>query len=112
MLQKMEECARPLTEEDIKHLEAEIGVTLPENYKAFLQRFNGGLPVPDAFPIEGMPKNPYGIIQVFYGIDRKIQSSNLKWNYEVFRSDTPPNLFPIACTPSDQEVCLSLSGED
>jgi hypothetical protein len=112
MLERMEECARPLALEDIERLETEIGVALPTIYKSFLVRFNGGIPVPDAFPIERMPKNPYGIIQVFFGIERNVHSSDLKWNYEVFRSDAPPNLFPIACTPSGDLVCISLWGDD
>nr|HQU46028.1 SMI1/KNR4 family protein [Pirellulales bacterium] len=112
MLEKVLDCARPLVADDVNCLEGEVGVSLPESYKAFLLRYNGGLPVPDSFPIEGMPKNPYGVIQVFFGIDRAIESSNIKWNVEISRNDTPSNLFPIACTPSGDVLCLSLSGED
>jgi SMI1/KNR4 family protein SUKH-1 len=112
MLENMKDCARQLTQEDIGELEKAIGNSLPDSYKAFLLRFNGGLPTPDAFPIEGMAKNPYGIIQEFFGIDCPIESSNLKWIYEVFKTDTPPNLFPIASTPSGDVVCVSLWGDD
>ena len=112
MLEKMFDSARSLTEEDIQRLESDLGVTLPASYKAFLLRFNGGLPAPDTFPIEGMPKNPSGIVQEFFGVDCPIESSNLKWFYGVFKTDSPANLFPIACTPSGDVICVSLWGSD
>ncbi len=112
MIQKMEDCARVLTPKDIKSLEEEIGISFPKDYKTFLLRFNGGIPHPAAFPIKEMPNNPYGIIQEFFGLDCPIESSNLKWNQEVSIGRLPTNLFPFACTPSGDLICLSLFGED
>ena len=112
MLENMLDTARPLTKEDIRTLEQDLSVSLPESYQTFLLRYNGGLPAPDAFPIEGMPKNPYGTIQEFYGIDCPIESSNLKWNYQTFITDSPRKLFPIACTQGPDQICLCLWGDD
>lgn len=112
MLEKMVNCGPPLAEEDIPTFEQETRISLPEAYKAFLRQYNGGQPSPDTFPIEGMPKNPSGIVQAFFGINYPLECYSLKWNYEIFRTDTPRNLFPIGCTPSDDSICLSLSGED
>ena len=113
MLEKMIRCGPPLSEDDIQSFEKEAGVSLPGSYKAFLLKYDGGQPSPDAFPIEGMPKNPYGIIQVLFGIhcDRE-EAYTLKSNYNIFRQDTPRNLFPIGCTPNGDSICLSLSGQD
>ncbi len=112
MLEKMVNCGPPLTKDDIRTFETEAGVLLPASYKAFLLKYDGGQPSPDAFPIEGMPKNPYGIIQMIFGIRSDLECYQLKWNYDIFRQDTPRNLFPIGCTPSDDSICLSLSGQD
>jgi hypothetical protein len=112
MLEKMVNCGPQLNEDDIRNFEKEAGVSLPPPYKAFLLKYDGGQPSPDAFPIEGMPKNPYGIIQMFFGIRNDLECYTLKWIYDVFKTDTPRNLFPIACTPSDDSICLSLSGQD
>src|SRR5271157_2805651 len=112
MLELMKDSARPLNDEDLVSLEREIGKALPESYKAFLLRYNGGLPSPDSFPIQGMQDNPYGVIQEFLGIDCPIISSNLKWNHQILASRIPPNLFPIASTPSGDMLCLSLGGDD
>jgi SMI1-KNR4 cell-wall len=111
MIERMEHCGRALTEEDVRSLEHEIGFSLPEDYRRFLLRYNGGIPRPGAFRIRGMPGNPYGVIQVFFGIDRDIDSSNLKWNYEVFSQDGPADLLPVACTPSGDVICLTSSGQ-
>jgi len=108
----MLDCGHPLTEDDLREFETQLGVVLPHNYKAFLLRFNGGLPSPDAFMIVGMHRNPYGIIQEFFGIDYPADSSNLDWNYKIFSTDSPTNLFPIASTPSGDGICISISGSD
>jgi hypothetical protein len=112
MLEEVNECSRPLTEGDIRALEDLIGASLPTDYRSFLLRYNGGIPRPKGFLVRNMSGNPDSIVQVFFGIDRTIESSDVRWNYEVFKGRTPSNLFPIACTPSGDLVCLSLSGHD
>lgn len=112
MLESIEEPARQLTDEDIKKLERKLAVSLPDKYKQFLLRYNGGRPVPDCFPIKGLPNNPYGGIQVFFGIDREIESSNLDEKHEVFEGRLPKELIPIASDGSGDILCLSLGGEN
>ena len=63
MIERLDECARPLSAEDVQAIEAQIGVRLPDDYKAFLLRHNGGRPRPNAFPIQGLANNPFGVIQ-------------------------------------------------
>jgi hypothetical protein len=112
MLELMKDCARPLSGEDIVSFERAVGRVLPAGYAAFLLRYNGGLPSPDSFPIQGMQDNLYGVVQEFLGIDCPIESSNLDWNQQILKGRIPDNLFPIACTPSGDLLCLSLSGDD
>lgn len=108
----MEYVGRQLSPADLDCIERELAITLPPSYRQFLLTYNGGQPSPAAFPIWGMPNNPYGIIHVFYGVDSKIDGCDLVWGYRVFSQDTPPDLFPIARTPSGDEICVSLFGED
>jgi hypothetical protein len=112
MLTKMEESAPAVPKEHIDQLESEMGVVLPAAYKQFLLEHNGGRPTPNAFPIEGMENNPFGVIQVFFGLGDEIESCDLRWNREVFRDRLPPNLFPIACDDGSDLICLSLRGRD
>ena len=39
-----------LTDARIGALEREFGISLPEGFKSFLLRYNGGRPKPDFFP--------------------------------------------------------------
>lgn len=62
----MRDSAAPITDLDIKRLERKIKLNLPEAYKAFLMKHNGGRPTPKFFPIEGLPKNPVGQVLDFF----------------------------------------------
>lgn len=112
MIKRMTECARPLSHKDIRVLEEEIGLTLPQEYQSFLLKYNGGRPHPNAFPIEGLENNPVGAIQIFFGIDDEIESCNLLWNHRVFNGRLPSNLLAVACDGSGDLICLSLLGDD
>ncbi len=112
MLRNMRNPGRQLSETDIEDVEAQLGFKLPPNYRAFLKKYNGGRPEPALFPIEGMDKNPEGDIQVFFGGDREIESSNLVWNAEASSGRMPANLLPIACNGCGGLICLSLWGDD
>jgi hypothetical protein len=112
MIQHVEDCGHPLSGVDIAALEERLGILLPHDYKMFLMKYNGGLPVPRAFPIEGLKNNPFGVIQEFLGIDCSLETSNLDWNYKVMKGRLPANLFPIACDDGGDLICLSISGPD
>ncbi len=112
MIESMEECGPPITSADIESVESRIGIRLPADYKAFLLKYNGGRPTPNAFPIEGLANNPFGGIQVFFGIDDPIDSCNLDSNYEIVSGSLPTNLLAIACNGGGDLICLSLYGDD
>lgn len=112
MLNQVEDCGRPISASDIVVLEQRHGISLPHDYKTFLMKYNGGLPAPRAFPIEGLKNNPFGVVQEFLGIDCSLETSNLEWNYEVMKGRLPTNLFPIACDDGGDLICLSVCGTD
>ena len=108
----MADQGRSVNDEDIRTLEKNLAVNLPEDYKVFLKTNNGGCPDPQFFPIEGFENNPLGQVQVFFRIDGPIKSSRLDWNYQVMAGRIPENLFPIACEDGGSLICLSLAGPD
>ncbi|MES2354414.1 MAG: SMI1/KNR4 family protein [Pseudomonadota bacterium] len=108
----MKDVGRQLVEADIRKLERKLGLVLPEDYKVFLLKNNGGRPIPKFFPIEGFENNPQGQIQDFFGLDDPIESCRLEWNYKTFAERLPQHLFPIACEDGGSLICLSLSGSD
>jgi cell wall assembly regulator SMI1 len=100
----------PLTDLRIGVLERKLGIVLPEGYRSFLLRHNGGRPKPDFFPIQACENNPFGSIHYFNGIGWPANSSNIEWNYKTFRGRMPREFLPIAGDGSGNEICLSLKG--
>ena len=45
----MTDIGKPLKEDDLKELEVEFDIYLPEEYREFLLKSNGGVPIPDVF---------------------------------------------------------------
>lgn len=68
--------------EEIAGIEAELGATLPDSYRHFLLRHNGGAPDPDTVDVPGLHGTPTDV-QVFFGIGRPVESSNLSWNLSL-----------------------------
>lgn len=112
MLKDLEEKGRPLNPEEVTRFEKDINQTLPAEYRAFLLDSNGGIPVQDVFSIQNLKDNKEGVVQVFFGIDRKIKSSNLIWNIETYKGRIADDLLPIACTGTGDLICISLTGKD
>lgn len=109
---KMTELGRTLSDGDVKSLEKELGFLLPSKYREFLLSYNGGRPIPADFPITGFPNNPSGGIQIFLGIDRKYNSSNIAWSYKILSKRIPTFFLPIAGTDVGNLVCLAIGGEN
>jgi hypothetical protein len=112
MLERMEESARQLSRDDIRRVESIMGIRLPKEYAVFLLKHNGGRPIPNGFPIDGLANNPFGMIHFFLGIDNPVEVCNIDWSYEVLNGRIPSNLLPIADDPGGNAICLSLFGDD
>lgn len=112
MIERMEESARAIDLEDVLECESAIGVRLPDEYRSFLLRYNGGRPTPNAYPIYGLENNPFGAVHFFFGIDDPVESCNIDWNYEVHNGRLPANLLAIGCDGAGDLICISLYGDD
>ena len=102
---------RKLSEREIITIETRLGAHLPEMYRQFLWEYNGGVPTPDVIDVDGMPGSPTDV-QVFFGIDRLIKSSNIDWNLATFAERIDRRLLPIACDSGNNLFCISLHGGD
>lgn len=111
MINEMQSPGRAVNERDVAELERLVGRRLPDDYRRFLLANNGGMPVPDAFPIQGFQEEEEGEIQVFFGIEREVESSDLAWNFKTFKGRVPSNLLPIACNSGGDLICLSLEDD-
>jgi cell wall assembly regulator SMI1 len=109
---EIEEEGRPVDESEVVQLERALGTQLPDSYRRFLMRTNGGIPTPDVIDIVGMPGSPTDV-QVFFGIDRGVESSNLLWNFRLLSRRIPNcRILPIGCDSGGNIFCLELTGND
>jgi hypothetical protein len=91
---------------DIAHIEAELGARLPESYRQFLMHSNGGVPTPATIDVPGTDGSPTDV-QVFFGIRRSVESSDLAWNLALVGDRCPGlHVLPIACDSGGNLFCL------
>lgn len=96
---------------DIAPLEAELGAVLPHSYRQFLMKSNGGAPTPDTIDIPGAECSPTDV-QVFFGIGRTVESSDLSWNFALVGQRCPGlHALPIACDSGGNLFCLKFEGD-
>jgi hypothetical protein len=103
-----------LTDERIASFEGELGVSLPEQYRRFLLKTNGGRFSPPgtyAVDVEGAPGGSADVGD-FFGIDDAVESCDLSWNRSTLSERIPDELLPIACDSGGSVFCLSLQGPD
>jgi cell wall assembly regulator SMI1 len=109
---EISESEPPIVENDIVQLETSLGIKLPDSYRYFLLKHNGGRPKPDVFAIPDDPiPNQASMVDFFYSICTD-STYDLIETYMVLQGRIPDNMFAIACDPGGNQICLSLSGED
>jgi hypothetical protein len=110
---RIEHMGRAISEEEVVDLEKRIGCRLPEPYRRFLLKNNGGTPAPDmdTIDIEHMAGSPTDV-DVFFGIDRTIKSSTIEWNMSALEGRIANHLLPIASDSGGNIFCVSLSQPD
>lgn len=107
------EAGPQLTEDRVANFEKELGVNLPDQYRKFLLKTNGGVPSPDRdiVDLEGAPRS-YTDLQVFYRIGGSVESSELTWNRSTLTERLPDELLAIAKDSGGNVFCISLQGPD
>jgi hypothetical protein len=90
-------------------LERETGVALPADYRAFLAEYNGGLPEPCTFRVPSHEEECFDV-QILFGLSRTVETSNVAWNFQQYRSRLGEGLLPIGCTDTNDLLLLGLVG--
>jgi len=98
-----------LDEKSLDDFEKEFEIKLPEEYRHFLIKYNGGYPAPDGFKF--MNKDKGSSVDRFLGlIDREYD--DIRKYIEKYKNRIPDNLIPIAYDPGSNLLCISISGGD
>lgn len=100
----------PTSRKAVAAFEQSFGVTLPEEYVAFLIRCNGGEPEPPFVPIADMPNNDFFHIRSFYGLNATASYNDLLGNNELLSDRLKYRFVAIAESGSAQYLCLSVLG--
>ena len=112
---RFDEAGPPAPPEVIRDTESRLGVTLPDDYRTFLERQNGGEPEPNFLESgEGI-----GGAHVRYflsagpneieGVDDLESTASLYWGPE---HQLDPSVLPIGEDAFGNLICLAVSGED
>jgi len=98
---------------EIDEFEIQLGNLLPDDYKKFLLKFNGGFPEKKIFHIDDQQGED--ILSVLYGIDKENKTREhltLAYNFNFLRIDLPQNILPIGHDPGGNYICMSLSEDN
>ena len=100
-----------ISEIDLTDLERKTGIKLPNQYRKFLLKYNGGTPQPNRFNTQD--NKVESMITKFLPI-ANISDDNLLEEIEGITQvgQIPNNLIPIATDPGDDRLVLSVSGSD
>jgi hypothetical protein len=92
---------RDATEVDVSHFEMGIAARLPDDYREFLIRHNGGYPEPSGF------RGGNDVLNFFFGLWQK--HADLNYETLAHRGFIPEGLIPIACDPGGNLVLLEIA---
>lgn len=109
----LREVGPELTEETLAGFEKELGNSLPDPYRRFLLRNNGGRPPlgKNCVEVEDLPGDATDV-HFFFGINYPLQCYDLRWNREANREDIPEDRLAIASDSGGSEFCISLRESD
>jgi hypothetical protein len=108
----------PPSEQQVRNLEVEVGMTLPSEYRSFLLEFGSiGPEIPTEVPLPQLGSGQRFAVCYFLGFYRPEPNPNLlrfdlNHVYRAMRHRIGPSRLPIATGEGGSLLCLSLSPED
>lgn len=119
----------PLTEERLSQLEAKLNCRLPDDYRSFLLRYNGGRPNLSRFTLEMDDEEQESIVEWFFAVHDQEYDDPEDWEpdsgvmppffgqpleeaWEEFESEQPDSgVLPIARDPCGNLIGIGYAGE-
>jgi SMI1 / KNR4 family (SUKH-1) len=110
----MKECEEPTSVQDIEKFETIINTKLPEDYKSFLLKYNGGRPIKeDCFKyvetINGKTRVTGSGIEWFMALYGG-KFNNILKEYNLLKGRIPYEMIPIANGFCGNAICLCIRG--
>lgn len=108
MLNEMNATGHKLSQKDLERVENELGYALPEPYRKFLLKHNGGEPTESYIDFKAEKlKLPGDAVNVFYGLGVK-PCDDIIHKMKVIGYQLPEGLIFVADTPGGNYFLLSL----
>ena len=100
----------PIEESLLAKKEKEWGCKLPDSYRTFLLRFNGGRPKKDVFNFKN--SNNGSNIDFFLGLVPDDDDLDIDEHLDCYRKRLPESFFPIAYDSGGNLICISTAADD
>ena len=97
----------PIDEARLRALEETIGATLPDDYRAFMLEYNGGVPEQEVFTFDKRNKSS---VNYFNSIDHENQALDLMEAWQVLKPRLPKEVFPIGDDNGGATIAIVVSG--
>jgi len=109
MLENMEDTGPQLSGGDLDKLEVRLGYKMPDDFRRFLLKYNGGMPFPYYYDVQGW-QEPHAAVNEFNGILPGLYN-DIEVNLENRKGRLPEGFIPIANDPGGNTLLLSLVDE-
>ncbi len=108
-LVSMEKATGPLEEAELQDQEQKWGFRLPDGYREFLLKYDGGRPEPFSFRFKGSENG--STVHSFLGI-KQDRYRDLQKKLKDYEGRLPKRFFPIAYDEGGNQICIAIAGDD
>lgn len=98
-----------VSEKQLLDLESKFGIKLPEDYRNFLKKYNGGYPQPDGFDFANGEDG--SSVDKFLEISDSVNESIIEY-FNNYKDRIPENYFPIAKDPGGNLILIGINNAD
>ncbi|HKS30570.1 MAG TPA: SMI1/KNR4 family protein [Pyrinomonadaceae bacterium] len=109
MKPKIYDSGPPVSEDELERLEARLRHKLPEPYRSFLLKHNGGRPEPNTFVPRGKSE-PTETLNSFLAIGGDTAGGSLDEFLDLYRGRLPEGFLPVAYDAFGNLIGIMLSG--
>jgi hypothetical protein len=106
---RIENSFRPVHPQELQEFEDRTGIVLPDSYKEFLLKTNGGQPEPREFYIPECGTS--ALIGTFYGIDERGKPLDVETELAGLREQLPTGVVPIGEDPGGNRLLIGTSAK-
>jgi len=99
----------PIKEEDIQIFERANNIVLPNDYKKFLIKYNGGEPVYSLFKLN----RELGtiVVNTLYGLNTQEKYDDIAEQIQTYSNRISNQFIPIGDDPGGNQIVLGISGD-